>query len=93
MTESDCLNYCRANGIKWLENGIDLYDILDRVSCWCCGNKNQWELYNMWKFLPNYWDKICDLQRKIKRPFKQTYTIFDLQKRFENGYIPKRRKK
>ena len=39
MTEADCLTYCRKNGIKWLEGDIDLYDILKRVSCWCCCNK------------------------------------------------------
>ena len=36
MTESDCLMYCRDNGFSWDENGVDLYDMLDRVSCLCC---------------------------------------------------------
>lgn len=41
MTEEDCLNYCYKNGFDWQEdNGIDLYSILDRVSCYCCANKN-----------------------------------------------------
>ncbi len=93
MTESDCLKYCRDDGVNWQECGIDLYDILDRVSCWCCANKNQWELYNVWKFLPIYWQKLKDLQAKNNRPFKKEYSIFDLEKRFESGYIPKRKKK
>ena len=38
MTEKDCLEYCRSKGFVWDENGIDLYDILDRVSCFCCAN-------------------------------------------------------
>lgn len=92
MTENDCLTYCREIGVGWIEDSIDLYDILDRVSCWCCGNKNHWELYNIWKHLPKHWEKLCDLQRKNKRPFKKPYSVFDLQKRFEDGYIPKRRK-
>ena len=66
---------------------IDLYSILDRVSCWCCANKNQWELYNYWKYLPEYWDKLKELQSKITRPFNR-YTIFELEERFEKGYIP-----
>lgn len=41
MTEKDCLEYCYNNGFYWEENGIRLYDVLDRVSCWCCGNKNK----------------------------------------------------
>ena len=44
MTEADALAYCYENGIRWLENGICLYSILKRVSCWCCKNKNREEL-------------------------------------------------
>ena len=102
MTEADCLSYCRKRGIGWIEKCtsrieqeffIDLYNYLDRVSCWCCGNKNHWELYNMWRYLPHYWDKLCDLQRRNERPFKKPYSVFDMQARFENGYVPKHRTK
>lgn len=94
FTQADCLAYNRSKGVSWEENGVDLYDILDRVSCWCCGNKNQWELYNIWKYLPQYWEKLRDLQRRNSRPFKSGkygYTIFDIEQRFESGFIPKRR--
>ena len=93
MTEADCLTYCRKFGIGWLEGEVDLYDILDRVSCWCCANKNLWELYNIWKYLPAYWNRLKDLQEKIKRPFKHTYSINDLEMWFMGGYIPKHRRK
>ena len=43
MTEKDCLEYCYNRGFYWEENGIKLYDKLDRVSCWCCANKNKKE--------------------------------------------------
>ena len=43
MSEADCLAYCYERGHEWREHGaatpdgtIRLYDILDRVSCWCC---------------------------------------------------------
>ena len=36
MTEQDCLSYCYEQGFFWVEDGIRLYDILSRVSCWCC---------------------------------------------------------
>lgn len=95
MTEKDCLKYCRDRGIDWLESVsggglVDLYDILDRVSCWCCKNKNLWELYNIWKYLnADYWSRLKYLQHCIQMPFKQKYSIFDLEKKFEEGYIPK----
>ena len=78
ITEADCLTYCRERGWNWLEptpvteNGfIDLYDILDRVSCWCCSNKNLKELYNIYRYLPNYWEGLKRLQAQLDRPMKK----------------------
>lgn len=86
-TEADCLNYCRANGIRWTEHtpsgDIDLYDILDRVSCWCCANKNLRELRAMYIHLPEHWQALKDLQAKTHRPLKPYGTVFDLERRFE----------
>lgn len=86
MTEKDCLEYCYKKGFNWLEDGIDLYSILDRVSCWCCANKNLKELKNYYKYLPKYWNKLKEYQNKTDRPFKNNkYTIFDLEERFKKG--------
>ena len=71
MTEAEALAYCREKGINWNENGIDLYTILDRVSCWCCCNKNLKELRNIREFLPEYWERLIMLQQKIDRPMKR----------------------
>ena len=84
MTEKDCLKYCYDKGYNWLEDGIDLYSILDRVSCWCCANKNLKELKNYYLYLPKYWQKLKDLQSRTDRPFKNNkYTIFDLEEKFK----------
>ena len=84
MTEKDCLQYCYDKGYNWLEDGIDLYSILDRVSCWCCANKNLKELKNYYLHLPKYWQKLKDLQSRTDRPFKNNkYTIFDLEEKFK----------
>lgn len=83
MTEHDCLQYCYDRGYTWEENGIKLYDVLDRVSCWCCTNKNLTELKNIYYYLPDYWYKLKALQTRIDRPFKgKGKSIFDLEKRF-----------
>ena len=66
MTEKDCLEYCYNRGFYWEENGIKLYDKLDRVSCWCCANKNKKELENMRIYLPEYYLKYIDLLKRIK---------------------------
>lgn len=82
MTEKDCLEYCFSKGYHWLEDGIELYDILDRVSCWCCRNKNLKELKGIYLNLPNYWDKLKDMQSRLCEPMKGKYSVFDLEKRF-----------
>ena len=83
MTEQDCLEYCHNKGWFWDEDGVELYSILDRVSCWCCANKNLKELKNYYLYLPKYWKKLKDLQKRTDRPFKYNkYTIFDLEKKF-----------
>ena len=82
MTEDDCLQYCYRNGFNWQEDGINLYNILDRVSCWCCANKNKKELYAYYKYLPRYWCKLKDYQAHTYRPFKKDKTIQDFEKEF-----------
>lgn len=100
-TEADCLAECYKLGYTWHEHGIDdngspstvrLYDILDRVSCWCCSNKNLKELKNIFRYLPKYWKKLKDLQRRNERPMKGFYDpdtklvprgIFELEEQFK----------
>ena len=91
-TEADCLQYCYNNGFYWEEDTADgeirLYDILDRVSCWCCSNKNLKELKNIYLYLPEYWQRLKDLQAQIERPFKGYYKeqprgIIELEGRFK----------
>lgn len=91
MTEADCLSYCYERGFDWKEDGgagqIRLYDVLDRVSCWCCANKNLKELRNMKRLLPEYWDKLKSLQERTERPMKgKGKSVFDLDQRFDKEF-------
>ena len=84
MTENDCLTKCYKNGFTYQEaNGVQLYQILDRVSCYCCANKNLKELKAIYKFLPEYWQKIKDLQAKTTRQMRDDYTLEELEERFK----------
>lgn len=84
MTENDCLQYCYDHGYSWNENGVELYDILDRVSCWCCKNKNLKELKNIYLYLPEYWQRLRGLQSRIDTPMKgDGKSVFDLEERFK----------
>ena len=93
-TEQVCLRYCWSQGWHWYEESpavsdgrIDLYEILDRVSCWCCANKNLKELYNIFLYLPQYWQRLKALQDHTDRPFKGYYKeipkgIYELEEQF-----------
>lgn len=90
ITEALALRFCRDRGWNWHEETpatksgfIDLYDILDRVSCWCCSNKNRKELKNIYTYLPQYWSRLETLQDKITRPMKH----FSNQKYGDYGNI------
>jgi len=62
MTEADCLRLCRELGYTWEQEGVSLYDVLDRVSCWCCRNKNQKELRAIHDYLPDTWNRLCAME-------------------------------
>lgn len=84
MTEKDCLQYCYDKGFHWDENGVELYSVLDRVSCWCCQNKNLKELKNIYLYLPEYWQRLRGLQSRIPEAMKgEGKSVFDLERRFE----------
>lgn len=65
MTEADCLEYCNDSGFFWEQDGVQLYDVLDRVSCWCCRNKNQRELKAMHDHLPDYWERLVAMEEVL----------------------------
>ena len=90
MTEADCLEFCYERGFFWEENGVRLYDILDRVSCWCCKNKNRKELKAIYQFLPQYWEQLKKLQSQMAMPMKPYSrkgvpygNVFDMERVFE----------
>jgi 3'-phosphoadenosine 5'-phosphosulfate sulfotransferase (PAPS reductase)/FAD synthetase len=86
MSENDCLRYCYNKGFFWEENGIRLYDILDRVSCWCCRNKNLKELKNIFIHLPEYWERLKEIQSRLKEPMKgDGKSVFELEIKFSKS--------
>lgn len=76
-TEAMALEYCHNKGFYWFENHIELYTILDRVSCWCCRNKNLKELAEYKEHLPIYFEKLQDLEMKIGEPMKKPVYLKD----------------
>lgn len=83
VDEAQALACCYQHGFYWQEDGIRLYDILSRVSCWCCANKNLTELENIYHYLPRYWQGLRYLQERTHRPMKGPgKSVFELERRF-----------
>lgn len=79
ITEGMALKYCYDKGFDW----EGLYTHFDRVSCWCCPLKNQRELYMLYSFYPELWDKLKDMDRRSWNQFKKDYSVQDLENMFK----------
>lgn len=78
IIEQEALNYCYQQGYDW--NG--LYNDFDRVSCWCCWNKNLRELKSMYYYYPEIWKDLKRLEYEIGIPFKDNMSLDQLEERF-----------
>jgi 3'-phosphoadenosine 5'-phosphosulfate sulfotransferase (PAPS reductase)/FAD synthetase len=76
--EADALAYCRGLGFDW----EGLYDIFNRVSCWCCPLKQYDELRKTRQHFPDLWAKLLDLDARQGKPFAHGYSVADFNKRF-----------
>ena len=85
MTEKQCLLYCYENNFKWIEKGTPLYMILDRVSCWCCRNKNLKELKGIYNYLPTYWKKLKCIENKLNENMKKNKSLEELEIKFKEN--------
>ncbi len=86
ISNIECLERCYKLGYRWQENGIYLYEFLDRLSCWLCKNKNLKELKAMYFFLPKYWKRLKELEKQIAVPMKgEGKSIEELEKRFKKS--------
>lgn len=83
MTEKDCLEYCHEHGYYWYEGEHELYDHLDRVSCWCCRNKNLKELKEIYKYFKIYWFALCELEDRCGMNMKRK-SLLELENEWKN---------
>lgn len=79
MTEADCLKYCYDRGFEW--NG--LYEHFDRLSCWCCPLKNLKELKILYKYYPELWEKLKQMDKKSYNQFRADYSVEQLEEKFK----------
>jgi len=78
VTEDDALKYCIEKGFNW----GGLYEKYERVSCWNCPLQNLKDLKALWKYFPEYWQKLLKMQEHSKWQFRKDYTLKELDERF-----------
>lgn len=79
MTEKDCLAYCYERGFSW----GGLYELFDRVSCWCCPLQGLKELRKLYGHFPDLWRQLQNWDESTWRKFRKDYSIRELTWRFE----------
>ena len=63
-----------------------------RGGCWFCVKQCVSDLYQLWRDYPNYYNMLLDLEKESPVSFRPNKTLSYYTKKFESGYIPKRRK-
>jgi len=78
ITEEDALKYCLEKGFNW----SGLYERIKRVSCWNCPLQTLKQLKVLWKYFPEYWKELLEMQKQSKWQFRIDYTLEQLDERF-----------
>jgi len=81
ITEAQALAYCKGKGFEW----GGLYDLFDRVSCFCCPLQRLSELRNLRAHFPGLWERMLKMDGNVSernRGFKNRTTVHDLERRF-----------
>lgn len=91
LTEQDAMEICKKYDLLSPMYGVDG---IFRGGCWFCPKQCNADLYSLWKNYPDYFKKLVELEPYSPlNKFKPDGNLSDYAKRFEAGYIPKRRKK
>ncbi|MGD9947777.1 MAG: phosphoadenosine phosphosulfate reductase family protein [Desulfobulbus sp.] len=83
VTEKQAIEYCRKLGYTW----GGLYDIFNRVSCWCCPLQSLPDLRSLRKYRPELWSQLLKMDTQIpnhNRGFYGSKTVADLEHRFSS---------
>ena len=77
-TEADCLEYCYSLGYHW----DGLYNIFNRVSCFCCPLQRIDALKKLRKHFPELWSQMLEWDLHDTIGFRGYKSVHDLEERF-----------
>lgn len=81
VTEQQALAYCMDRGFNW----GGLYEVFNRVSCFCCPLQRLSELRKLRRHYPDLWTTMLKWDREMpdNRGFRGYMTVNDLEARFK----------
>lgn len=78
VTEKQALAYCYEKGFDF----GGLYELFDRVSCWCCPLQGLVELRALRTHFPELWKQLREWDKQSWRQFRADYSVEELERRF-----------
>lgn len=89
--------------IKEIEafNICEKYDLISphyslggfRGGCWFCVKQSHADLYDLWVYYPKLFYRLLELEKESFNSFLSNTTLCEMNKRFESGYVPRRKHK
>ena len=90
LAEQDAMNICRKHELL-----SPMYEVdgIFRGGCWFCPKQCLADLHSLWKNYPKLWRELEIIEPFSHNTFKPRTTLAELAKRFEQGYVPKRKER
>jgi len=88
-TEEMALKLCYQEGFTF----NNIYETRKRYNCWCCPLQRLDELRGIFKYYPELWEELREMQWESPKDFRDRDTIFSLEHRFWNELRDKKKKK
>lgn len=89
IIEYDTFAICKKYGLL---SPVYSFDNIFRGGCWFCPKQCIADLYSLWLNYPQYFNILLDMEQYSSNTFKPNTTLSELDKKFKNGFVPKRKK-
>ena len=84
ITEIEAYQLCKQNDLLSPHYSLGGF----RGGCWFCVKQSYADLYNLWLRYPELFYKLMIMEKDSFNSFGSNTSLFELTKRFENGFVP-----
>lgn len=84
IDELTAMDICKKKGLL-----SPKYTNSFRGGCWFCPKQSMWDLYQLWKDYPKYFDRLVEMEKDSFNTFKPNKSIKQIKEEFESGKVPR----